>query len=219
MKNVFAAMFLIGIVVASMAITFGKSDALHKDNIVAQEINKGEVELYKITHFTDNRVFVRVKPEITERDDLLRYMKQRLATLNYLASMQNNREVDAVIIFKTELTPDEYRSFMEQYGLTELNIMFKSYPEGIGVLSSEISAEKVREIEERIGQNYRGFKLIDSIVSVKTRIPARDLMKIQKDNRVFLVDAGPLEVYAKHSDKEVRVATDYIYTEYAKFGG
>ncbi len=210
MKKFFAAI-IIAMLMAGIATVSGKSDVLRKDDIAGQELRKNDVESYKITYFKENKVFVRVHPEISGENDLIKYVNQRQATLNYLSKKRGDSMIHATITFNEKYPVETYKSFMQQYRLEELNYRFISYPEGTGVLSSEIPDEMIQQMEEDIGRNYSKFRLVDRVVAVKTQIPAKDLLRVQNDPRVFLVDAGPVEVYRDNPKKEIRVATDYIY--------
>lgn len=218
MKTIFKTVLLIGVLIIGITAVSGINDILNKGNIVSQELKKNEIESYKTTHFKDNKVFIRVHPEISDGSTLTKYVNQRTATLKYLSNTHGDTIVDAVITFNDKYPMEAYRSFMNSYGLEELSYMYNSYPEGMGVLSNETPTKLIKQTEENIGRNYTDFKLIDKIVSVKTRIHAKDLLRIQSDKRVFLVDAGPEDVYRENSNKEIRTTIDYIYPVYIKFG-
>lgn len=215
MKKFLAAVLLIGMLISITAVS-AKSDVLRKEDIVGEELRKNEVESYRITHFKGDKVFVRVYPEISGKGELLKYVNKRIATIKYLSSTRGDTAIDAVITFNDKYPIEAYKSFMEQYALKELSYMCQSYPEGTGVLSNEIPVKTIEEIEKDIGRNYKEFRLIDGVASVKTRIPAKDLLRIQNDPKVFLIDAGHVDVYKDNPNKEIRVAIDYIYPVYAK---
>lgn len=212
---------ILGTALAYKSNSYEPDFDLRNENVISQKVNHGDFESYKVTHFKGEKVFVRVFPAIFKKDDLIKYLEQRKRTSKYLSAKQPDRVVDVTITFNKKLSVEEFESFLGRYGLKATSFMYKSYPEGIGVFSSEVPRKLIKEMENDIKEGYikhgySDFKLIDGIVSFKTRVLAKDLIKLQNDPIVFLADSGPIEVYVENSDAEIFMAVDYIYPSYAK---
>lgn len=220
MKKIFITVLLmIGIVImGASAMVIDKGEPFHKEEMTKEEIRNKELETYKTTQFNNNTVFVRTRFNITTKDELIRYKKNRIETLiNLSQNLLPETHVNAVITFKDKLSTEEYSSFVKMYKLKAVNYMYSSYPEGTGVFSSDVPGEAIvateKEMKKNMGEN---FKLIDQISSVKTQIPIKDLMKIQNDPRIFLVDVGPGEIYTENQNKAIHISMDYLYPIYSK---
>ncbi|MFO7967841.1 MAG: hypothetical protein R6U44_09620 [Archaeoglobaceae archaeon] len=196
-------------------------DILQKTDVVSQQMNIKDLETYKVTNFKQGEVFVRAVPKISSKEDTQEYLDQRKETTKYLSTTQPERIVDVTVTLDRKHSVIEFEDLLEKHNLKPVNYMYKSYPEGVGVLSTEISDELINEMETDLKEEYKkqgcyDFRLIDGIVSFKTQIPAKDLVELQNDPIVFLADPGPLDVYTKNPDAEVFVAVDYIYPTYEK---
>lgn len=205
-------------IVGASAMVIDKGDIFHNEEIVKEEIRNKEFDTYKITQFNNNNVFVRTRFNINTKDELIRYKKTRIGTLiNLSQNLLPEIPVNAVITFKDKLTKEEYSSFVNKYKIKAEYYMYTSYPEGTGVYSSEVPVEAIvaseKEIKKNMGENFR---LIDQISSVKTQIPAKDLVKIQNDPQIFLVDVGPEEIYTENQNKVIHIRMDYLYPVYSK---
>lgn len=152
---------------------------------------------------------------------LLRYLETRKKTVEVLSNVQPDKTIDVTITFKRKYSVDKFKYFLQRYGLKATSYMYKSYPEGVCVFSAKIPEKSIKDLENNLKEKYkkRGYenvKLIDGIVSFRTRIQAKDLMKLQNYSMVLLVDPGPLEVYMENPNAEVFVTVDYIYPSYEK---
>ena len=218
-RIILVLLLLLGIVIVSASsMVYDHGELFRKEDMIKGEIRKGDLETYKITQFNNNNIFVRVCPDIKTLSDLINYKKNRTATQNYISRHLNpDTPVDVVITFNDSLSTKEYNSFMKKYGLRAENYMYKSYPEGTGVYSSEIPYEEIIAAEKAI-QKTKGseFKLVDKIVSVRTQIPAKDIMQVQKDPQVFLADVGPKDIYQENPNSKIRMTMDYLYHVYSK---
>jgi hypothetical protein len=190
------------------------NNILRNDDIVSYSLKNSDLESYKVTYFKGGKVFVKVAPKIYTKKDLLEYLEKRKKTVSYLSTMQPDRVVDVTITFNRKCSVEEYSAFLQKYGLKPTSYMYKSYPEGVGVFSAQIPEELIKGMEGQIKEKYNDFRLIDSVISFKTRVLAKDLVKLQKDSMVLMVDPGPVEVYVENSDAKIFVTVDYFYPSY-----
>lgn len=204
-----------------VAISYKPNAPLRNEDIISHQLKTTDLEIYKITYFKGGKVFIRVVPKIHTKDVLLRYLETRKKTVEVLSNAQPDKTIDVTITFKRKYSVDKFKYFLQRYGLKATSYMYKSYPEGVCVFSAEIPEKSIKDLENNLKEKYkkRGYenlKLIDGVVSFRTRIQAKDLMKLQNDSMVLLVDPGPLEVYMENPNAEVFVTVDYIYPSYEK---
>ena len=201
--------------VLGIAVAYNSGKNLLNEEMISQQTKVKDLETYKVTYFKEGKVFARVSPKISKKEGLANYVAERRKAIEFLSAKRPSRLVYITVTFNKPLSVEEFKNFLKKYNLEAMNYMYKSYPEGIGVFSTDVPDSLIADMENKLKEKYGNeFRLIGDIVSFKTVMPARNLTKLQSDVRVFLVDPGPLEVYLDNPHSEVIAAVDYIYTSY-----
>jgi len=189
--------------------------------------NKAAEQISTNTDKKLKRVKIISRPEIKSKKDLTDYKNQRLTLINKLSKEDENTEVVAIINFKKLLTREEYLEFVKEYSkdieLSSIRIRSTHHESGkISISNKEPLPSKERtEYEEnhKKDMGLKDYKFLTHIQTLKGKIKAKDLKKIQNDPRVFLVDVGPIDIKEMYEPKnnEVQMQWRYIFPEIEKY--
>ncbi len=173
---------------------------------------------------------VRIKShlEIKSKEDLMEYKNNRLALIDELSKEDKTRKVEAIINFNKLQTREEYLEFIKDHKNIELiEIRYRSTPSTISGVSSAsndqpLPSKESTEYQEKListNTNYKNYKHLTHIQTIRAKIKVKDLKKIQNDPRVFLVDVGPTNVKEIYDpNNEVQMLWRYIFPEIEKYG-
>lgn len=173
-----------------------------------------------------NTLAVLNRPYIQSKADLDAYItrgKNRLYSLS-----DTTQKFFAIVTFKQPLSEKEVKDAVGDAEI--LSLKYVSYPQGTGehpypitetVMNRLDALEKDIKTQMALYNKVKDFKLIQGYVAVKLLGTTTNLKSIQENQKVVLVDVGPVDEAQKEKSndmKEIKVAsTEDIYEEYNSY--
>lgn len=193
-----------------------------------------------------NKTYITSTVKIDSLNALLEHEKKISERIKILESKkESDKKVYGVVTFKNPLSEYEVLSILNESNIAAHAVEYISYPEGVGIHPWPISDNDrtlLKDLEKSIiehmkilnegphkdkvknktnmrpinNHNFGDFKLIDGYITIYITGYPKDIIKLSKNPKVYVVDVGPIELLNNYPDAAIYPSKG-IYYEYKKY--
>ncbi len=167
------------------------------------------------------KLFVSEYAHIASQSHLDRFVSSKMDELSTIEKECSS--IDAIISFNQVLSYEELLSFQNQY---DISIDWLRYTSTIGGGKIDVQeSDNLTDIVDMYSNPYKEefgshFELVEGVGAIRAIIPYESLSNLAEDERVILIDRGPIqlttELSIQHPDTEIVFHWYDIYQEYVK---